>query len=1048
MVINRWNICTLISARGYSPTAGPAVGDYGQIRVWCSEDFPRPLPHTKTTIEIRHLRPVCDLQTGPGYADAMRSGANESHVRVQLVGPLVVTINAHAVAVTAPVQCSVFAALAVDAGDAVSIDRLAERVWGHDGLPNDPDRALRHHIWRLRSLLEPDRQDRSNGSMILGADGGYTLAVAPGDVDLLAAEAILAAGSGSRAQAVLERRVENLEDLLSAWHSPALGRCRPSLWVDDTRRRCDEVGLALKIARVDGALALGGGRELVRPLHALVEADPYNEHLAALLATALFRSGRQRDALEALQQTRTTLRDELGLVPGTELRVLERQILDHDNALGSRSPSALSPPVSPPPTPVLPPPGPTNKGTSTTRLFGRDDVIAQSIALLDSQRIVTLIGTGGIGKTSTARAVMDVWRQQHPGEIRFVSFEEISPQGISAAVGHVVGTSTTADTDPLTEVIDRICEAVDLLVLDNCEHIAEEVGDFIDRVAQQSKSVRILATSRRPLETMYEVLVPLKPLDTEASRQLLHHQLQRSSIELDLSDSTVLAELLTELDGLPLAIELASASLRSVGVTELLSRWREHEPLPRSRRGRHERHQSIANAVRSTLAELDPTQLGLLRHCAFFPSDFDLAAIEATAGTSVLETLQDLVDHSLIEFHHRGRGARYRMLVPIRAEVRSGDEPLANSQVETFVRHFVQLASSSLDSMKTANPATGVAQLQDDLTNIAFAFELAADRADVLSMASIVHCVGLANGISPSVGAKVHLHEWNASLLAAIATLNPDDLVVSRGRTAAAWGLYGSSDGAWYRQWEAEDRTGDIETKAMAAIARFSRGQSSAAWELLQELDLASIDDPYMRAMFCGVGAVIAFEIGSEHGHSLTEVAVAAADARPSPGASFFAGLARSTQAFVQGNPAVCAAILEATNASIDGHDLVTLENMSRAGMAMTVGFLLRERDPAELLIDLLDRYLEQHSLDPASVAMALDVAALHLDELGQTREAAMLIGLLDRLGLSMAILRGARVKLEAKIDSDPELSRARATGSVRTTFEVLRSTRDALVRS
>ncbi|MFK8022702.1 MAG: hypothetical protein AB8G26_01955 [Ilumatobacter sp.] len=608
-----------------------------------------------------------------------------------------------------------------------------------------------------------------------------------------------------------------------------------------------------------------------------------------------------------------------------------------------------------------------------------------------------------------------------------------------------MGTSSTTEDDPLGEVVDRVCSEVDLLVLDNCEHIATEVGAFVDRVVTRTSDVRILATSRRPLGKAYEQVLPLKPLDGNASRELLRRQLERASVQLSDLESESVVDLLDELDGLPLAIELAGASLRSVGVRDLLSRWRDNEPAQGHVNSRHRRHESIANAVRSSLEQLDADELALLDVCAFFPTDFDVAAVEALAGTAIAKRLHVLVDHSLLEVNQTHTAKRHRMLVPIRSQIRARSNALEHDRRREFITHFSGLSRAALDKMKGIDSRSGVAELRNDLSNIAFAFQLADDAADVESMAAIVRSIGLANGISPSVGAKSHLQEWVKQLRQRSFDPALDSESLATVQTAAAWGLYGSSDGAWYLRWDTGNSIDDVETSAMAAIARFSCGESTEAWQLLRDLDLAAASDSYMRAMLCGVGAVIAFEVGAEQGHALTAATVSAATERPSHGASFFAGLARSTQAFVRGDTASCIDILETTAGEVDGHELVTLENMGLAGVAMTVGFILREHDPAALLIAILDRYLEQHSLDPASVAMTLDVAALHLHHSGRTDEAATLLGLLDRLGLSMAILRSARAGLEAKIDADAELARLRTAGSMKTTFDVLHLVRTAL---
>lgn len=541
-------------------------------------------------------------------------------------------------------------------------------------------------------------------------------------------------------------------------------------------------------------------------------------------------------------------------------------------------------------------------------------------------------------------------------------------------------------------------------------------------------------------------MLPLKPLDREASRALLRRQIRDTEPGAPDLDSALMLELLDELDGLPLAIELAGSSLRSVGVGDLLTNWRTEVLLTGDVNSRQRRHRSIAHVVRSTLSRLDARHLDIVGLCAFFPADFDAAAVEALAGEAVHATLESLEGHSLLEVSRTATTSRYRMLVPIRSEIRSQADPLAVAPRAAFVAYFVRVASSCLERMKGIESVSGVAELRLELRNMAVAFSLADEADDVSSMASIVHSVGLGNGMSPSVGAKSHLQEWGQQLQTRLERPELNALTTARAQIAVAWGLYGSNDGAWYQRWEPGSDSNDVETQAMAAIARFSCGESAQAWELLRCLDLNAASDTYMKAMLCGVGAVVAFEVGAAEGHDLVLAAQQAADERPSHGATFFAGLARSSQALVQGDIDACVSLLESTAGAVDGHGLVTLENMGLAGVAMTVGFILRQRDPGDLLIALLGRYLEQHSLDPASVAMALDLTVLNLDQAGRTEQAATLLGLLDRLGLSMAILSGARAAVEAKVDDEPAWRRAREAGSSKTTFDVLRLAHTTLI--
>lgn len=933
--------------------------------------------------------------------------------------------------ITGTRSCQVLAYLALNTGRVVSFAQLSEALWG-----DAPPASERNSIQRFVSDLRRDLGDCR--SRIESWDHGYSLNLGPDDsCDVVELNAVLPLAASALADGRAGEAL-SLIDSAAAHRGQPLQGLESANFVLVEQLRLAELLADCGELQAQACLAKGDAHGALRGAQRLLEICPYREGLCVVVATALTRLGRANEALNAVARFRATLQHDLGLEVSPVVERLELDILLHKDAPRSE-PMHRTQPRS------LRPAGGAASDTSMSKMFGHGELIGDCLDLLASERVVTLIGTGGIGKTAAAAAVVDSWQREGFGIARFISFDGVSAAGVAAAVGQAVGTSTKNGVDPLGEAVDRICAEVNLLVLDNCEHLAAEVGELVDKILIGS-AVRVVVTSRCPLQKVYEHLLLVEPLSYESSREFLHHQLRRSAVDLDVIESELLDELLTELDGLPLAIEVAAANLRSIGIRELLARWRETDTLPATLNGRPSRHTSVASALRTSIDGLDKGTVEILRQCALFPSDFDLAALEAvTGGDSALVELDRLVHHSLLVVRHGAAGTRYRMLVPVRAEVRRRHDTTPTEWIDRMIEYHAKSARTSLEMMKRNEPARGVAKMRADLANIVFAFDHAELAGDVSSMAEIVAAVGLANGLCPSIGARGHLQEWGERLRGLPSAAAPDPSEAADVWTAAAWGLYGSGNGEWYRRWEAETSVGDPECQAMAAIARFSLGKSAEAWELLEPLALDEVTDPFMRALLCGIGAVIAFEVGVEAGHELTAVAVAAANEQPSPGAAFFATLAQATQAFIYGDFAATIAMLDAAVEAIDGHGLITLENMGRAAIAMTSGTLLRDREPGPVLCELLGRYLDQHSLDPASVAMGLDSAALCLDRAGKTSDAARLVGLLERMGLSMAILRPARVELSEKINSEPAWVTARAEGAVRTTFDVLASTQVAL---
>ena len=272
------------------------------------------------------------------------------------------------------------ACLATHAGQPVSTDRLIDAIWGSNG----SDRAagtLQTYVSKLRKLLGPD------GTTLQTCAGGYLLAIEPDDVDALRFERAVAAAS---TEPDLARRLAVLDEALALWRGPPLEEFAGAGWADPTARRLEAVHLRALQRRFDALLALDRAEEAVAGLEPLVRDHPLDERLWAQLMLALYRTGRQAEALDAYQQVRDHLVEELGIDPGPDLRDLEHRILRHDPALAS-SPRVLG-------TADRAPNGPMPSGVVTfvitdiegsTRLMRKlgeryDAVLARHDALLSS----------------------------------------------------------------------------------------------------------------------------------------------------------------------------------------------------------------------------------------------------------------------------------------------------------------------------------------------------------------------------------------------------------------------------------------------------------------------------------------------------------------------------------------------------------------------------------------------------------------------------------------------------------------------------------------
>ncbi len=574
----------------------------------------------------------------------------------RLLGPLeVVGDDGVPVALGGPRPRSLLAQLLLHPNEVVSTDRLIDAVWG-ESPPASAQNALQVHVHALRGALGADR--------IVTRAPGYLVRVEPDEFDVDRFERLAASGA------------DGIREALALWRGPALADLANEPFARADAARLDERRLAALEDRIDLDLASGRHAALAGELEALVLAHPHRERLQAQRIVALYRSGRQADALAAYRGARDAL-DELGLEPSPELRALERRVLEHDPGL---APSAASP--EPPPAAPAPP----------AELIGRALELASLSALLrrDDLRLVTLTGPGGTGKTSLALAAT--------AELGGAPFVDLSPVTDPGRVLPAIASSLGIDEHEGTSPLDAIARAVDgsaqrLVVVDNLEHLPDafaEIGSLLDRVP----ALRILATSRGPLRLTleHEYRVPPLAVPEQASTDLdaissapavrLYVERARQAVpefELTPGSAPTIAGITRALDGLPLAIELAAARVRVLGVEGTASRLGESLALlRRSAPDLPERQRSLRAAVDWSVRLLEPDARHLLAALAIYPGGAILEAVEATAdpGTDVDGALDALLDAALVNSTLAGGSEpRFTMLETIRAYALAELEP-------------------------------------------------------------------------------------------------------------------------------------------------------------------------------------------------------------------------------------------------------------------------------------------------------------------------------------------------------------------------------------
>ncbi|MEN8112774.1 MAG: BTAD domain-containing putative transcriptional regulator, partial [Actinomycetota bacterium] len=459
----------------------------------------------------------------------------------RVLGPVEVRVDGEVVPIPALRQRALFALLLIHAGGVLSADRIIEALWG-DELPASGANALRFHVSKLRSALGADP------SPIVTQDGGYALVVDPGSIDANRFEQLL----GESLEEMRDdphRAAALVGEALELWRGdPYAGLGDPG-FVDGEVRRLTE--LRFKAVEVGFAadLALGRHAEIIGDLESMQAEFPFRERLWAHLMVAFYRSGRQAEALRAYQRASEVLGEELGIEPSEELRELENRILLHDPTLDYA--------------PVIPGNLPSPPGS----FIGRESELAEVEELLEANRLVTLTGAGGSGKTRLAAELGQVAKRNWSDGVWFVDLRSIDdPADIPSLVASTMRVVVSGDLPIVDQVADALRSRSLLLILDNCERVLDRTAALTERLLREDGDVRVLATSREPLGVPGEVVHIVTPLPVPGeeglddptgypSVQLFAARARYVRSGFDVGDHVgAVSRICRAVDGLPLAL--------------------------------------------------------------------------------------------------------------------------------------------------------------------------------------------------------------------------------------------------------------------------------------------------------------------------------------------------------------------------------------------------------------------------------------------------------------------------------------------------------------
>jgi predicted ATPase/DNA-binding SARP family transcriptional activator len=624
-------------------------------------------------------------------------------------------------------------ALALRPGRVIGADALIDEVWDGDP-PAGGTGALQALVGRLRRAVGHD----AVGSV----DGGYRLEAARDDVDLYRFERLAEEGARALADGDPVKASGLLGDALALWRGPALADLPDR---GTAAVRSEALRLDAGRQRLAAELALGRAGQILPELAELAAAHPLDEPVQALHIRALQAAGRTADALAAYESVRRALADELGADPSVELRMLHAGLLNPAPLPVAALPAA-TPATAPATTAVRPAPaGPRGQtGNARARLtsfVGREADLDTVRGDLRRARLVTITGPGGTGKTRLSQEAGDLVADWWPDGVWYTELAPVSdPRTLPEAVvsslglretllhsGSAAETAIAAETKPrdaTRQLTDHCAQRRLLLVLDNCEHVIDAAAALAEQLLADCPGVAVLATSREPLGVPGELVRPLDPLPDPTALRLLADRGAAARPGFSVAeDPAACAELCRRLDGLPLAIELAAARLRSLSPRQLADRLDDRfRLLTGGSRTLLPRQQTLRAVVDWSWDLMEPAERVLLRRLAVFRGGWTLEAVEdvcadphpappepgaRTADGERLDApdaaalLASLVDKSLVLADLTGDGVRYRMLETIgeyaaeRLDA-SGERAAVQARHIAYFREFARRADARL----------------------------------------------------------------------------------------------------------------------------------------------------------------------------------------------------------------------------------------------------------------------------------------------------------------------------------------------------------------